>query len=78
MVEFDLWKESFIFFIVFSTITLIPCIIMAFLGVRIIKKASYWPSRVAFIFISWEFLLYLFVGSVSIFLLYCSYLILVS
>ncbi len=45
MVDFDLWGESFVFASVFSMLVLVPCLVIALIGRKMIKKLSYYPSQ---------------------------------
>ena len=45
MMAFDLLGESFIFASIFSVIILLPCLIIAILGRKMIFKLSYYPSQ---------------------------------
>jgi hypothetical protein len=52
MVEFDLWGPSFIFSLIFSFVILIPCIVIAFMGRRMITRLGTFPSQAPSILMS--------------------------
>ena len=45
MVAFDLWKEAFIFAIVFAPIVIIPCILVAIMGRKMIDQLGLRPTQ---------------------------------
>lgn len=45
MVLFDLWGESFIFAAIYSVIILLPCVIIALMGRKLIEKLGRYPSK---------------------------------
>ena len=45
MVEFDLWKEAFIFAIVFAPIIIIPCVLVALMGRKMIDQLGMRPTQ---------------------------------
>lgn len=45
MLPFDLWGESFIFIIIFSVILLVPCILVALIGRKMIDKLGQYPTQ---------------------------------
>lgn len=45
MVDFDLWKESFIFALVYGGIIIIPCVLVALIGKKMIDRLGKHPSR---------------------------------
>ncbi len=45
MVPFELWKASFVFWILFSSIVLIPCVIITIVGRKMARELGYYPSR---------------------------------
>ena len=52
MVEFDLWKESFIFALIYSVFILIPCVLVVLLGRPMIERLGRWPTKTPIIQIS--------------------------
>ena len=45
MVDFDLWKESFIFAVIYSFLIIIPCILAVWIGRNMIERLGQWPSK---------------------------------
>jgi len=45
MVEFNLWGESFIFAVIFAFIILVPCVLVAFIGTRMIDRLGRYPTK---------------------------------
>ncbi len=45
MVAFDLWKEAFIFAIVFAPIIIIPCVLVALMGRKMIDQLGRYPTQ---------------------------------
>ena len=45
MVEFNLWGESFIFASIYSVIIIIPCVLVALLGRKLIDQIAHFPTR---------------------------------
>ena len=45
MIEFDLWRESFIFALVYSVMIIVPCVLIALLGRSMIEKLGRYPTR---------------------------------
>ena len=45
MVSFDLWGESFIFGMVYSVIIMVPCLIVLFIGRKMIDRLGRYPSK---------------------------------
>jgi len=45
MVEFDLWAETFIFASIFSVIVIVPCILVAIVGSKMIQKLGLYPTK---------------------------------
>lgn len=45
MVEFTMWYEALIFFLIFATIVLVPCVLCALLGLKMIDRLSMYPSK---------------------------------
>ena len=49
MVEFNLWRESFIFASVYSFIIIVPCILVAILGKKMINQLGNYPTQTPYI-----------------------------
>ena len=49
MLEFDLWKETFVFAVVYSFIILVPCVLVAFVGRGMIERLGRFPTKTPFI-----------------------------
>ncbi len=45
MVKFNLWIEGFIFVGVFSVIIIVPCVLVALMGVKMIHQLGQYPTR---------------------------------
>lgn len=45
MIEFSQWGESLIFIGIFSLIIIIPCVVVALLGRKMIDKLGQFPSN---------------------------------
>ncbi|HBG62537.1 MAG: hypothetical protein A2Y03_08195 [Omnitrophica WOR_2 bacterium GWF2_38_59] len=45
MVEFDLWREAFVFACVYAVIIIVPCIIVALLGNKMIGDLGRYPTK---------------------------------
>ena len=45
MVEFNLWKETFIFAMFFCPIVIIPCVLVALMGRKMIDQLGLYPSK---------------------------------
>ncbi len=45
MVEFKQWYEAVIFFIVFASLVLIPCVCCALLGLKMFSRLAKYPSK---------------------------------
>ena len=45
MVEFDLWKEAFIFSVIFCPIIIIPCVLVALMGRKFIDQLGTYPTK---------------------------------
>ncbi|MCA9399306.1 MAG: hypothetical protein KC618_06125 [Candidatus Omnitrophica bacterium] len=45
MVVFDLWAEAFIFSSVYAILIIIPCILVAIMGRKLIDKLGQYPTR---------------------------------
>lgn len=45
MVRFDLWSESLIFAMIFGIIIIVPCVLVALLGRKLIDKLGAYPSK---------------------------------
>lgn len=45
MVEFDLWKESLIFALVYGVVLGVPCTLVALLGRKFIERLGTYPSQ---------------------------------
>jgi hypothetical protein len=49
MVAFDLWKEAFVFGVIYAVIITIPCVIAGIMGVKMINQLGTYPSKTPFI-----------------------------
>ena len=45
MVEFDLWRETFIFGSIFAMIVLIPCVLVTLIGKKMIDRCEVKEER---------------------------------
>lgn len=45
MINFDLWSETFIFAAVYFVIIIVPCILVALLGRKLINQIGTYPSK---------------------------------
>lgn len=45
MTTFDLWGESFTFALIYSFIIIVPCIIVAILGKKMIAQMGKYPTK---------------------------------
>ena len=45
MIEFDLWGESFVFFMIYSIIILVPCVLVAIMGKKMITQLGLYPTK---------------------------------
>ena len=45
MVQFDYWIESLIFWIFYAIIIIVPCVIIALMGRKMIAQLGLYPSR---------------------------------
>ena len=45
MVEFNLWKETFILVLIFSPLIIIPCILVAIIGRKMIDQLGTYPTQ---------------------------------
>ena len=45
MVAFDLWKESFIFALVYGVLIIVPCVLVALMGRKMIGQLGQWPTQ---------------------------------
>jgi len=45
MISFDLWSESLIFSSIYAVIIIVPCILVAIIGRRMIQQLGQYPSR---------------------------------
>ena len=45
MVEFNYWGETIVLALIYSTIIIIPCILVGLLGRKMINKLGYFPSK---------------------------------
>lgn len=45
MVKFDLWSESFVFASIYAVIIIVPCVLVALIGRRLIDQLGTYPSR---------------------------------
>ncbi len=45
MIRFDLWSESLIFAAVYFVIIIVPCVLVAILGRKLIHQIGLYPSR---------------------------------
>lgn len=45
MVEFNLWGESLIFFLVFSMIMIVPCVLVALMGRKMVDRLGQYPTK---------------------------------
>jgi len=45
MIAFDLWIESFIFFSIYSVIIIVPCVLVALLGRKMIDQMGQYPTQ---------------------------------
>ena len=63
MVEFNLWGESFIFFLIFSMIMIIPCVFVALMGRKMIDRLGQYPTKTPIIQMS---IFFPFVATVAI------------
>ncbi len=52
MVEFTMWYEAVIFFCVFSAVVLIPCVLCAILGLKMIGRLARYPTKTPVISLS--------------------------
>ena len=59
MVDFDLWIESAIFGSIYSVIIIIPCVLVALFGRKMIEKLGQFPTKTPVIQMSifWKLLL---------------------
>ena len=58
MVEFNLWKEAFIFMATFATIIIVPCVLVTMMGRKMIDRLGTQPTHTPIIQMSifWKFL----------------------
>ena len=49
MVIFNLWTEAFIFSLIYSTVIIVPCILIAMMGKKLIDDLGRFPSNAPFI-----------------------------
>ncbi len=47
MVPFDLWGESFTFSVIYSFIIVVPCILVAFMGRKMLNQLGRYPTKAA-------------------------------
>ena len=45
MVPFNLWREALIFGLVYSVIIIVPCVVIAIMGTRLINELGRYPSK---------------------------------
>ena len=45
MVEFDLWKESLIFALVYAIVISVPCVLVVLIGRKLIDQLGHFPSK---------------------------------
>ncbi len=45
MIEFGLWKEAFVFIFAFSLIIIIPCVLVALMGRKMIDQIGRYPTK---------------------------------
>lgn len=45
MIPFDLWTESFIFASIYSVLILVPCVLVAFLGRKMVNQLGHYPTK---------------------------------
>ncbi len=45
MVPFDLWRESFLFAVIYAVMIIIPCVVVAYFGKRMITQLGLYPSK---------------------------------
>ena len=45
MIPFNLWTESFIFASVYAVIILVPCVLVAWIGRKMIRQLGQYPSK---------------------------------
>ena len=45
MIPFNLWSESLVFAVIFTFIVLVPCILVTFMGKKMIHQLGQYPSK---------------------------------
>ena len=45
MIQFNLWFEALIFSAIYSTIVIVPCVIVTMIGLRMIDKLGCYPTK---------------------------------
>ena len=52
MIQFDLWRETFIFAAVFAPLIIVPCILVAVMGRKMINQLGMFPTQTPIIQLS--------------------------
>ena len=73
MVIFNFWGESFILGAVYFVIIVIPCIFLALIGRKVIYQLGHYPTKTAIILKSFDFIKFIGIASLTIFLLIIFY-----
>jgi len=72
MIKFDLWTESFIFFSIFAVLIIVPCLLVALIGRKMINRLGHYPTQSPIIQMSifWKLIvieIFTFIGLIGFF-----------
>jgi len=45
MIEFNLWAETFIFAAIYMVIIIVPCVLVALIGTKMITQLGFYPTK---------------------------------